>query len=328
MFIHRRQPWTPKDGNETPPDVALDRRRWLKRAGWGALGVAAAGSVWGGWRTYRGSDAEVLAAGRPRQAERDRLYPARRNDRFHYDRNETLEAEAARFANYFEFTTTKRVWPHVEEFSIEPWMVEVGGLCRKPFRLDFSELLTRFAPQLEERLYRHRCVETWAMAVPWTGFPLAELVRQADPLPTATHVRFTGFLRPAQAKHQRQSPDFPWPYVEGLTLPEATNELTLLATGMYGHPLLKQHGAPLRLVVPWMYGYKSAKGIQRIDFVADEPETFWTTLAPDAYPFRAVVDPDVPVPWSQSSETMLGTGEVFPTQKYNGYGEFVAGLYR
>ena len=165
------------------------------------------------------------------------------------------------------------------------------------------------------------------MAIPWTGIPLATMLKAADPLDEATHVRFVSFNRPAEAAHQAVSGEFPWPYTEGLTIAEAMNELALLGVGVYGRPLLKQHGAPLRLVVPWKYGYKSIKSVERIELVSREPATFWSTLNPAAYPFESNVDPDVPRPWNQSSERMLGSDERFPTMKYNGYGEWVAGLY-
>ena len=192
--------------------------------------------------------------------------------------------------------------------------------------MDLAEFHKSYADALVERQYRHRCVERWAMAVPWTGIPLARLLKDADPLPTATHVRFVSFNRPDQAS-QQQSSEFPWPYVEGLTIAEAMNDLTLLATGVYGRPLIKQHGAPVRLVVPWKYGFKSIKSIDQIEFVDHEPATFWTTLSPGAYPFESNVEPNVPIPWPQHEEWMLGTKEVFPTQLYNGYSDQVASLY-
>jgi sulfoxide reductase catalytic subunit YedY len=166
------------------------------------------------------------------------------------------------------------------------------------------------------------------MVVPWVGFPLRELIRRAEPLPSARFVRFVSFLRPEQASRQQYSA-YPWPYNEGLTLAEATNELAFLATGMYGHPLLKQHGAPVRLVLPWKYGFKSAKSLVRIELTAQQPETFWNTLGPNEYDFWANVDPDVPHPrWSQRTERMLGTNERFDTQPFNGYGQWVTQLYR
>jgi sulfoxide reductase catalytic subunit YedY len=218
------------------------------------------------------------------------------------------------------------VWRYIDRFEPEPWTVEVAGLCARPRTYDLDSLLRTFP--LEERVYRHRCVEAWAMVVPWAGFPLRELIRRASPLPEARFVRFLSFHRPAEASRQAASSD-PWPYTEGLTLEEATNELTFLATGMYGHPLLKQHGAPIRLVVPWKYGFKGAKSIVRIEFTGQQPATFWNTLQPNEYDFWANVDPEVPHPrWSQRTEWMLDTRERFDTVVYNGYGRWVGRLYR
>jgi sulfoxide reductase catalytic subunit YedY len=202
----------------------------------------------------------------------------------------------------------------------------VDGLCAKPTKFDLDDLYRRMP--LEERQYRHRCVETWSMCVPWTGFPLRELLKAVEPKPEARFVAFETFDRPEVAPHRASSVGYPWPYTEGLTMAEATNELVLLATGMYGHPLLKQNGAPIRLVVPWKYGYKSIKSIVRIRLTDTQPATFWNTIQPAEYDFQANVNPDVPHPrWSQRSERMLGTGAMFDTVLYNGYGEFVGDLY-
>ena len=256
-----------------------------------------------------------------------KAFSGERDSRFEYGRAETIESDAARYTNFYEFSRFKWSWRLVDGFTTDPWMITVDGLCREPMKLGVGEFLARYADDLVERQYRHRCVETWAMAIPWTGIPLARVLKDVDPLATATHVRFISFNRPSEAPGVRDLADAPWPYVEGLTLAEAANELPLLATGMYGHPLLKQHGAPLRLVVPWKYGYKSIKSIERIELVGREPATFWDTLNGAAYPFQANVEPDVPRPWPQSTERMLGSGEEFATQLYNGYGEYVAELY-
>ncbi len=180
---------------------------------------------------------------------------------------------------------------------------------------------------LEERLYRHRCVEAWSMAIPWTGFPLKKLVEFAKPLSSAKYVRFETFLDKKMAPGQRSF--MPWPYVEGLTMAEATNDLAFIATGAYGKPLAKVQGAPIRLATPWKYGFKSAKSIVRVSFVDKRPETFWENLGPDEYGFWANVNPDVPHPrWSQAKETFLNDGQLRPTLIYNGYGAEVAGLYK
>jgi sulfoxide reductase catalytic subunit YedY len=204
--------------------------------------------------------------------------------------------------------------------------VKISGLVKKPRTYDLDELLR--LTDLEERLYRHRCVEAWAMAVPWTGFAFADLIRIVEPLSTAKFVRMVSFKKPDEAPGQKQYRWYPFPYYEGLTIKEAMNELAFLVTGIYGHPLPVQHGAPLRLATPWKYGYKSIKGIVEFEFTDRQPKTFWNDLAPAEYDFLSNVNPAVPHPrWSQETERMIDTGERRPTQIYNGYGEFVARLY-
>ena len=320
------RPWDLPARETTPEAAVLSRRRWLKRLGLGAAGLAAAGVGGGLWWWTSGDDDDVLNAGKV--ATPTDLFTAARNPGFQeVDRPLTAEAAAARYCNFFEFSSTKQVWRWVGPFRPVPWTLEVGGLVARPRTFDIDDLLHTFASSLEARVYRHRCVEAWAMAVPWTGFPLAALLRRVEPMPDARFVRFTSFDRPAEASRQA-SRAYPWPYTEGLTLAEAGNELAFLAVGMYGHPLLKQHGAPVRLVVPWKYGFKSAKSVVRIELTAEQPATFWNTLGPNEYDFTANVNPAVPHPrWSQATERMLGTGEVRPTQPYNGYGEWAASLY-
>jgi sulfoxide reductase catalytic subunit YedY len=317
------QPWDSPERDITPQRVALSRRRWLALALGGTALSGVCGVLW--WAFRPGSDEEVVRSKQNDPAGVD-LYPARPDRRFDdAGRPLTEEAAAARYTNFYEFSSTKAVWRHVGSFQTTPWQVEVAGLVAKPRVYDIDDLVRAFA--LQERVYRHRCVEAWAMVVPWTGFPLAALLRKAQPLPGAKYVRFVSFQRPEEASRQHDR-SMPWPYTEGLTLAEATNELTFLATGMYGHPLLKQHGAPLRLVVPWKYGFKSAKSIVKIELTDRKPATFWNTLVPHEYGFEANVEPDVPHPrWSQKTERMLGTNERFPTRLYNGYGEWVARLY-
>jgi len=327
MFLHRKNPLDPDSATETPEKVFFNRRKWLATAGLGVGAASVAGYF--GWKQWRGSDEAVLAGGQVETAHTRELashFPARRDTRFSYGRTETDRTDAARFTNFYEFSSLKSSWRFVDPFEPYPWTIQVGGLCRNALRLDLDAFHNSYADALVERQYRHRCVERWAMAVPWTGIPLATLLRDADPLPTATHVRFVSFFRPEQAS-QQQYDDFPWPYAEGLTIDEAMHDLTLLTTGVYGQPLLKQHGAPVRLVVPWKYGFKSIKSVERIEFVDHEPETFWSTVDGDSYPFESNVEPDVPRPWPQEQERMLGTNEMFPTQLYNGYAEQVSDLY-
>lgn len=330
MFIHKPDPLAPRGGTETPEPIFMSRRRLLACVGAGA-GAAALGAGYVAWRMAAlGEDAQVLAAGRwipTAEGKYRSFYPARRDEQFAYDRDETPQVAAARYTNFYEFSRFKWCWKYVDRFQPDPWTIEVAGLCRNPLKLDMEQFHHRFQADLVERQYRHRCVERWAMAVPWTGIPLAAVLKAADPLASATHVRFVSFSRPTQAPHQATSREFPWPYTEGLTVAEATNELTLLAVGVYGRPLLKQHGAPIRLVVPWKYGYKSIKSVERIELIDHEPATFWSTLNPAAYPFESNVDPAVSRPWDQSLERMVGSDERLPTQKYNGYGPRVAALY-
>jgi methionine sulfoxide reductase catalytic subunit len=319
------QPWNTLDRDITPESAVLSRRRWIKRTVWAGLGLTGigAGSWW--WWKYGGSNDDVLANGRV-HTPGDDLFPALLNPQYaDLDRALTGEPDAARFCNFYEFSSGKEVWRYVKPFQPVPWKLEVTGLVRQHLSYDLEELLRAFP--LEERNYRHRCVETWAMAVPWTGFPMVALIKKVDPLASAKFVRFVSIDRPGGGSLLQGSSN-PWPYSEGLTIEEAANELAFIATGMYGHPLLKQHGAPVRLVVPWKYGFKSAKSLVRIEFTDKQPATFWNTLIPHEYGFQANVDPEVPHPrWSQAMERMLGTKEVHKTQKYNGYGKWVADLY-
>jgi len=316
------RPWDMPEREATPEAAVLSRRKWLKRIGLASAAIAGASGFAWWWKQV--PDEDVLSAGQV--LNQGVLYPAKRNEKFaELDRTLTDEAAAARYCNFYEFSSGKSVWQVIGPFQPAPWKLEVSGLVAKPRTFDMDDLLRTF--NLEERLYRHRCVEAWAMAVPWTGFPLADLLRRVEPLPGAKFVRFVSFNKPEEAPRLRNV-TYPWPYNEGLTLAEATNELTLLATGMYGHPLLKQHGAPIRLVAPWKYGFKCGKSLVKIELTDKQPATFWNTLSPHEYDFQANVNPDVPHPrWSQANERMPGTGEVRPTQHFNGYGEWVGGLY-
>jgi sulfoxide reductase catalytic subunit YedY len=207
-----------------------------------------------------------------------------------------------------------------------PWTVAVDGMVEKPFEIGVDDLIRKMA--LEERLYRLRCVEAWAMAVPWTGFPLKALVDLAKPLSSARYLRMQTFLDRSVSPGQRQT-WYPWPYTEGVTMDEAANELAFVVTGVYGKPLANQFGAPLRLALPWKYGFKSVKSIVRFTFTDQRPKTFWEALQPSEYGFWANVNPDVPHPrWSQATEKVLGTGDSRPTVIFNGYGDFVAHLYK
>ncbi len=230
------------------------------------------------------------------------------------------------YNNYYEFSTNKEaVAEKAMGFPVSPWQVVVGGMVRNPGAYDVETLLSRY--ESEERIYRLRCVEGWSMVIPWQGFPLAALLRDAEPTADARYVRFETVYDPQNMPGQN-SPFFRWPYVEGLRLDEAMNDLTLMATGLYGESLLPQNGAPLRLVVPWKYGFKSIKSIVKIDLVDAMPESLWMAAAANEYGFYANVNPEVAHPrWSQATERRIGEGGRRPTLMFNGYGEQVAALY-
>jgi sulfoxide reductase catalytic subunit YedY len=234
--------------------------------------------------------------------------------------------EITNYNNYYEFSTNKEaVAPLSKDFTTSPWTVEVYGLVNKPRTFGVEDLLSLF-PQ-EERIYRLRCVEAWSMVIPWMGFPLASLLKMVEPTMDAKYVRFETVYRPEEMKGQG-SPFYPWPYNEGLRLDEAMNDLTLLATGIYGESILPQNGAPIRLVVPWKYGFKSIKSIVRIELSEQRPNTLWSTVAPNEYGFYSNVNPEVDHPrWSQASERRIGELARRPTLMFNGYAEQVAHLY-
>ena len=212
-----------------------------------------------------------------------------------------------------------------KDFKTRPWTVEVSGLVNKPRTYDIDELMKRFPA--EDRIYRLRCVEAWSMVIPWRGFPLNRLLKEAEPTGAAKYVHFVSILDRDQMPGQH-SPFFVWPYSEGLRLDEAMHDLTLMTTGLYGKDLLPQNGAPLRVVVPWKYGFKSAKAIVKIELVADQPRTLWSTSAPNEYGFYSNVNPNVPHPrWSQASERRIGEASRSPTLMFNGYADQVASLY-
>lgn len=231
------------------------------------------------------------------------------------------------YNNFYEFTTGKEEVARLsKDFKTSPWKVEVGGLVNKPQTFDIGDLLKKF-PQ-EERIYRLRCVEAWSMVIPWLGFPLAKLLEEVEPTSKARYVRFEALYDPEQMPGQRVKV-YDWPYVEGLRLDEALHNLTILATGVYGKPLPPQVGAPIRLVVPWKYGFKSIKSIVKIDLVEEMPFSLWMAASPLEYGFYANVNPEVHHPrWSQSSERRIGELSRRRTLPFNGYAEEVAHLYK
>ena len=297
----------------TPRELYFSRRRFIKTASFaaGAAFLAACGVSLPS--TPSEPDATPLPAPLPQGPVDELGDPANSYDQItHYN-------------NFYEFTVDKeKVAELAANFPTEPWKVEVGGLVEKPMTFDLDDL--RRLGQ-EERIYRLRCVEAWSMVIPWEGFPLAKLLKQVAPLSSAKFVRFQSIFDPEHLPGQK-SPWYQWPYVEGLRLDEAMHELTLLATGLYGEALPPQSGAPVRLVVPWKYGFKSIKSIVRIDLVEEPPTSLWMAAAPNEYGFYANVNPEVSHPrWSQRSERRIGELKRRPTLMFNGYGEQVAYLY-
>ncbi len=323
--IDRRRVWDVDRGYVTPEPVFRARRDFLKAgglAGLGAIGLISCRPA----SARLGADEELLATLRPVPGSAFKRGP--RNRKYDADRPATDELVAARFNNFYEFGINKdRCWRRAQKLTVRPWSIKIGGMVAGPATLTIDDL-TRKMP-CEERLYRLRCVERWAMAVPWSGFAFRALMDLVEPLSGAKYVRFLSFHRPQEAAGQRPDSPWHWPYYEGLTIAEAANELCFVATGLYGHDIPKQHGAPLRMVVPWKYGYKGPKSIVQIEFVDKQPPTFWNDYAPHEYGFFSNVNPGKPHPrWSQKYETMIGTNKRYETLIYNGYGEFVTDLYK
>ncbi|MDX2180775.1 MAG: protein-methionine-sulfoxide reductase catalytic subunit MsrP [Bryobacteraceae bacterium] len=270
---------------------------------------------------------QLLAAAGFLGAERLMAQAAKRNPEFTLDRAITPEYAATGYNNYYEFhpSDKERAKDLTGKFVTSPWSIEVSGHVAKPKTYDLDDLKKRMP--FEERLYRFRCVETWAMAVPWTGFPIANLVKEVEPTSKAKYIRFVTANRPDQMPGMKMAP-YPWPYFEGLRMDEAMNPLAMFVTGLYGKDLPKQNGAPIRVVTPWKYGYKSIKSIVKIEFVEKEPPTFWNRLQSSEYGFYSNVEPAKPHPrWSQAYERLIPNGERVKTLQYNGYEKYVAGLY-
>jgi methionine sulfoxide reductase catalytic subunit len=294
----------------TPEQLFRSRRQFMRSAGaliGGALVLGACGV-----ETPGAGTAATPVPGGPTDELGDSLTP--------YE-------SVTNYNNFYEFTTDKEgVAALAQNFKTTPWTVAVGGLVNKPQTYAIEDLLKKF-PQ-EERIYRHRCVEGWSMVIPWTGFALNKLLGDVEPTSAAKYVRFETVMRPEEMPGQSNSFFYTWPYVEGLRLDEAMNDLALMVTGVYGKPALPQNGAPLRLSVPWKYGFKSIKSIVKIDLVEEQPTSLWMAAASNEYGFYANVNPDVPHPrWSQSSERRIGELSRRKTLPFNGYAEQVASLY-
>lgn len=326
-FIHTPPAWQLPEKLVTPESTFTNRRRFMKALIGAGLGAAAVSLT--ACRQPKAMDPELeKTLGQP-------LPGIRRNPDFaNAGREVTQQTYASRYNNFYEYGGTKTIWPNAQALPTNPWTLEVTGLVKNPKTYDLDALTRQFP--LEERIYRFRCVEAWAMVVPWLGFPMKRLIEAVEPTVEAQFVRFTSFydsqVTPGPA--WGFTLNLPWPYVEGLTIQEMANDLAFFAVGIYGRTLPKQHGAPIRMVVPWKYGFKGAKSIVKIEFVAQQPATFWNTISPSEYGFEANVNPEVPHPrWSQAKERLLGEGsnpydwETQSTLIYNGYGEYVAPLY-
>ena len=320
MLVRIKRGWELRERDATPESLYLNRRSLVRGLAAGTILGATSGLLAACDEapapSALASEADPSAA----------LYPVQRNLRYKLDREITPERDATTYNNYYEFGSSKTIWKKAQALPIRPWTVTLDGLVEQPIEIGIDELLAKMP--LEERLYRHRCVEAWSMAVPWSGFPLKALVDFARPLSGAQYVKMYTFLDPEVAPGQK-TPWYPWPYLEGLSMAEATNELAFIATGIYGKPMPKQNGTPLRLAVPWKYGFKAIKGLVRFEFTAERPKSFWETIQGKEYGFWANVNPEVAHPrWSQATERVLGSDERVPTLLYNGYEEYVAELYK
>ena len=315
MLIKRRRGWEIPESRATPEGLFTDRRAILKAAGYGAVSAGTALALGRTGSAIAAESADPTAD----------LYPAPRNETYKISQQLTPENLTSTYNNFYEFGSHKNIWKRAQALTIRPWTVKIDGMVEQPMEVDCDTLIR--AMPLEERLYRHRCVEAWSMTIPWSGFPVRALVDYAKPLGSAKFIEMQTFLDPSVAPGQKQV-WYPWPYVEGLTMAEARNDLAFLVTGAYGKPLAKQFGAPIRLAVPWKYGFKSVKSIVRFTFTDQQPKTFWETVNSTEYGFWANVNPAIDHPrWSQATEKPLDGGPRIPTQIYNGYGEFVASLY-
>lgn len=301
MPIRISRGWEIPESRVTPEHLAFGRRKAF------GLGVALAA-------------APGMAA-----AQQAAALPAMRNTRYSPGRDITAEREVTTFNNYYEFGTSKSISREAQRLPQRPWTVKVEGMAEAPREFGIEDLL-RTMP-LEERVYRLRCVEAWSAVIPWTGFPLSALLDQVKPLAAARYVVFETAAIPSVMPGLRQS-WYPWPYIEGCTIEEAANELSFMVVGAYGKLLAPQNGGPIRFHQPWKYGFKAGKSIVRITLTDRRPVSFWERIQPQEYGFWANVNPEVAHPrWSQASERAIGTNARIPTHLFNGYGEYVAGLY-
>ena len=309
MLIRRAD--TIKPSEITSHDLFLRRREFLRGAGWAVAGAALA---------------PALACGAEGEARLPAPAVGADANPFRTDEAPTALEDATRYNNFYEFGTDKSdPQRYAGSLRTRPWSVAITGEVAKPGTIDLDDLVRPHTA--EERIYRLRCVEAWSMVIPWLGIPLGEIIKRFEPTSNARYVAFKTLLDPEQMPGQRTRA-LDWPYVEGLRIDEAMHPLTILATGMYGQELPNQNGAPLRLVVPWKYGFKSIKSIVEIRLTRSEPPTSWNRQAPREYGFFANVNPDVDHPrWSQKRERRIGEFKKRPTLPFNGYADQVAALY-
>lgn len=328
MLIKSKNISDESENNVTDEAVFNDRRALLKKMGFiGAGSLLATSSHAQGFSLFGGDDEPTLFQTSP--------VPHSKNVKYSTTEAQTPEIKATRYNNFYEFGTDKGdPFEKAQGFKVNPWELKIDGDVENPITLGYDELFSSF--DIEERIYRLRCVEAWSMVIPWLGFPLAKLIEKAKPLSKAKYVAFETLYDPEQMPGQRSrfvGGGIKYPYVEGLRLDEAMHPLTLMSVGVYGKTLPPQNGAPIRLVVPWKYGFKSIKSVVRIRLTDREPPTTWNILAPQEYGFYANVNPEVDHPrWSQASERRITTGGLLKrnrieTQMFNGYPE-VAPLYK
>lgn len=311
MLIKIKKSWELPESAATPEGVYLNRRQLMK----GAMGAAAIGAI-----------SPLITQAQAQEGRAALVAP--NNPAYTLDRELTPEDVNITYNNFYEFGGHKQIAAAAErELKPRPWQIEISGLVEKPITLDVDELMGKM--ELEERLYRHRCVEAWSMTVPWVGFPVRKLLELAAPLSSAKYLRMETFNDSSMANGIASQPWYPWPYVEGMSMAEAEHDLGFLAVGAYGKIIANSMGAPIRLHLPWKYGFKSIKSIVKFEFVEEQPLSYWQNISEGReYGFWANVNPEVDHKrWSQANETVLHTQERVPTLLYNGYAEEVAGLY-
>ena len=310
--------WNISENDTTAEEIYLNRRKFIENVGKLGSNILAFGAFSNFLNPIQVSAENLISRKITRRNTKNLI---------DFQDNITSENLTSRYNNFYEFGTNKADISFLaKQLQVGQWSIKVEGLVHKPKILDVDKIIQ--AMPLEQRVYRLRCVETWSAIIPWSGFPLRELIKLSNPLSTARYVKFNTFIDPNIAPGQKNRFWEPWPYVEGLSMSEAMHNLAFLAIGMYGHKLNPQNGAPIRLVVPWKYGFKSIKSIESIEFVKDPPRTFWQTVSPLDYDFWANVDPTVPyAKWDQRFELPLGSEKKEKTMLYNGYAAQVRKLY-